>query len=559
MARVLTPRIGLPLGGALLLAGCSVLYGSPPAEQCSSDADCERQPALRGLICDQQYGICVSKAESAAPAPGGCESSELCTERNEGAPSLCRVPGTPCIPLTTDDCSLVRGRWEAPNSLLIGSIGPHTLRQVSGNAVPVAWTSRAAQALDLGLSEWNELLPNGLLTSSSSLAIVHCDSGGDPARIARAVDHLTSTVRVRALIALGDVDGNASADPARESDIPVVCAGCYERAQGAFPLGVGSWRVQPPLEDQAPLVARRMRDLEQQLRSERSLPEGASIRVALVGQDSPGNEAFVGAVRGVLRFNRDLTVEGQSDTSYLQIITPNPTLQNLDALGVSQRLVDFRPDVLIAGMDSDFAAVYLSLVEKQWPAETPRPFYILSMQNRELGLLETLGRESDDLHLRVSGTAPLSSAAVAQNRDGFAGRFLNAYGERAGETQSAYDAFYATAYAFFVADRDRQYVTARFAYGIEQLTQGSRINVGPNDFLPAGSYLKEEESINLVGSSSELDWDLSSGGITTDAAVWCLSRDAGGALQVHDDAGVHWSRATGEVTGTYACPQPTPP
>jgi hypothetical protein len=465
----------------------------------------------------------------------------------------------PCIPLTTPDCSWVQGRWEAANSLFIGSIGPHTLRQSTGGTVPIDWTSRAVQALDLGLSEWNELLPDGLLNSNSPLAIVHCDSGGDPEQIARVVDHLAGSVRVRALIALGDVERDAIADRAREADVSVVCAGCYERAQGAATSGIGTWRVLPPLEDQAPLVAERTRDLEQRIRLERSLPEGAQIRVALLGQDSPGNQAFVGAVHSQLRFNGELTAAGQSGTNYLRIPTPNPNRQPIDALGISRQIVDFQPDVLIVAMDSDFSAVYLPLVEQQWPAERPRPFYILSMQNRELGLLETLGRPSDDLELRVSGTAPTTSAPVAQNRSGFADRFLTVYRKPAGETQSAYDAFYATAYAFFFADRDRDYVTARFASAIEHLTLGPSINVGPAEIWTAVPYLVEGDSIDLTGSSSELEWDLSSGGVNANAGLWCLTRDALGRFSVQDDAGVYWDRTTGRVTGTYSCPTSTNP
>jgi hypothetical protein len=465
---------------------------------------------------------------------------------------LCRARGTPCIPLQTPDCFRVHGQWQVPNALFIGTIGPHTLSS-SGNTVQLTVAPRATRAIDLGLDEWNQMLPDGLPASGGPLAVVHCDSNSDPDQIARVVDHLAGTVRVQALIALGDLERDAIVDRARQSEIPVLCTECSTRARQAPFSGVDSWFMQPPLEDQAALVAWRTSDLEQRIRSERSLPAGAAIRVALIGQDSPGNEAFVAALRGQLRFNDGLAAAGQG-TNYLPLQTPDPARENVDQLGISQQIVNFQPDVLIAAMDADFAGTYLPLVEQQWPAERPRPFYIVTAQNRDSRLLAALDSPGGDLHLRLSGTAPLISTTVARNREGFGARFMREYQEPPEETQSAYDAFYATAYAFAVENFERQFGAAWFAQGMEQLVAGPPINVGPDAIRNVGGYFVESTSIDLAGSSSELAWDTSTGGLTTDATLWCLSRDANGNLTVNYDAGVHWSRTAGLGKEPYSCP-----
>ncbi|HKO94414.1 MAG TPA: hypothetical protein VJU61_24840, partial [Polyangiaceae bacterium] len=365
MARILALGSGPALFGLLLLAqllltSCSVFYGAPPSGQCSSDADCESQPALSGLVCDLEHGVCTSSpARGPVASADGCESSDICTEKNGGS-SLCRVQGTPCVPLLTPECRWVEGDWKAPNALFIGSIGPHTVLESSGSPVPIPWASRAMRAMDLGLREWNEQVINGLPLSMSQLAIVHCDSSSDATRVASSMDHLTRTVRVRALISMTDLENEASADRAREVDLPALCAACYERPPSASSAGVESWRIQPPLEDQAPLMAQRAKDLEQGLRSQRP-SDSEAIRVALVWQDSLGNQAFVGALRAQLRLHGLL---GPAQ-SYLERRIPDPSREPVDALGVSAQLVDFQPEIVLVAMDSLFSSVYLLALEQQ--------------------------------------------------------------------------------------------------------------------------------------------------------------------------------------------------
>jgi hypothetical protein len=393
----------------------------------------------------------VARLQQGAPVADACESSEACTEQNGGEESLCRARGEPCIPLTTAECPDVAGRWQPRDSLFIGVIGSDSFTTSDGNGVSIPSTDRARKVVDLGLGEWNAALPDGVTASGSSLAVIHCNANREAAQAARALEHLAA-IGVPAVIALGDVERDAIADAARARGIPVLCALCTERARNAAGAEVEAWRMQPPLEEQAPLAADRAAQLEQQLRTDRALADDVPIRIALVGQDSPAHRAFVDNVSSRLRFNGGLTVEGQSEGNFWQRTLSDPRRRGVDALQTSSELIAFRPDIVIASMESEVASLYLTMVEGDWPVDQPRPHYVVTAQNRELDFLQALDRYAMDLPPRLSGTAPLVSTEVARNRTDVTARFVRDNREPPGETQGAYDALYVAAYALYAAD-----------------------------------------------------------------------------------------------------------
>jgi hypothetical protein len=169
------------MGNTLALA-CSLLIAPSSSHQCSTDSDCAAVPALRGRVCNVEHGICVDSRASAAAdgTDAPCQSTEICTQRNAGDPSLCRVPGSSaCLPLTSPECPSVSGTWQAASAIFLGSIGPLSL-QFPGfaEAFRDPYTARLLRAIDLGAEEWQAELPNGLGFSSRTIALVHCDSRG---------------------------------------------------------------------------------------------------------------------------------------------------------------------------------------------------------------------------------------------------------------------------------------------------------------------------------------------------------------------------------------------
>jgi hypothetical protein len=83
---------------------------------------------------------------------------------------------------------------------------------------------------------------------------------------------------------------------------------------------------------------------------------------------------------------------------------------------------------------------------------------------------------------------------------------------------------------------------------------GPAMPVGPSAIPGALAYLVEQREINLSGASSLLDWEPTSGGVSSDVGLWCLSRRSDGELLLATNALPRWSHATGQISGSYACP-----
>jgi ABC-type branched-subunit amino acid transport system substrate-binding protein len=561
----MTPGIQVGSGWRCALAAlcssaslaCSLLFNPPSARQCLVDGDCEREPALRGRTCDVEFGICVEK--SAAPPAArleldaACESTEACTRENAGAPALCRVPGTPCVPLGTPQCPLISGDWQAPNVLLLGSVGPQTQRVAQPpNIIHPAYFARLIDAMNLGVEEWQAELPRGLSFSKQPIALVHCDSAGDQRQAQQVMNQLVNVVKAPLVFALIDADLAAVTEGALASDTAVLCVGCQSRAKdSSFAQGL-LWRGQPALEQQAALMAWRVSDLEQRLRRERPLANDASVRVAQFTQDSPSIVAFAERTRSSLAFNAGKSAQ-QNGADFVEIQTPEPATAPVNQLQIAARIAAFQPDIIVVGVDSDFTTYYLQMIEDAWPEGSPRPSYILTSLNQELGLLAPIVGSNDDLRRRISGTGLYLDDDVRSNFRGFAERFRQKYGREPENTQMGYDAFYAAAYALVVADRDRGFGGSAVVRGFGSLAAGPAIGVGPDDTRTGVTYLLAERSIDLVGTATRLDWDLTSGELTDDMGLWCLTRASDGGLVLEPNAGPRWQASSGQVAGSYGC------
>lgn len=531
-----------------LLFHCSMLYAPAPARQCESDADCQQQPQLRGLSCDTQYGLCVSEQNALEP---GCESTSACTEQNEGLPALCRYPGSPCVRLATPECPLVSGDWQAGDALVLGSVGPYTLGQPDHSAPQLEYVTRLRKALDLGVEEWQREVPEGLFSSQRPLAVVHCNSNGDPSVAQLGMEHLLRDIQVPLVFALSDIEQAALVEQALRSDVTLVCVECYARAQLPPVLEAGLvWRMLPALEDQAELAAWRVSDLERKIRAERGLGDAEPIRVAVWSDSGDAFDAFVGALHEVLRFNGGQDA-AQNGSNYLEIRNADPRREIQARLSVARGVVAFVPDILVSAVNEDFTGYYLRMIEAEWPGAWPKPQYVTTSLTEELNQLAAIVGGDDDLRRRISGTGLFLEDQVQRNLVGFQTRYGSRYGSDPGRTQAAYDAWYAAALAIYSADAQGRLDGASIAAHFSRLTTGAAADVDPLALASARAYLAGHESIDLVGASTELDWDPISQRVRAEVALWCLRRDANGGLQL----GSAGPRSTPAGTlGSYDCP-----
>jgi hypothetical protein len=256
-------------------------------------------------------------------------------------------------------------------------------------------------------------------------------------------------------------------------------------------------------------------------------------------------------VRALLRFNGGRDAE-QNAGAFFELQTGDPTAEQIFQIQIAQDVVEFRPHVIVVGVDSDFTTYYLRMIEEQWPMGVPRPFYVATSMNREHGLLAPIVGENDDLRARISGTGLAPDAQVASNLMGFAARFRRVHLKEMDNTEYGYDAFYVAAYALALADSEG-IDGAAVARALGALNAGASIDVGPDAIASALAYLVERPSLDLLGVSSQLDWDPLRGDTSSDIGLWCLRR-VEGELVVHPSAGPRWAHDSGEVTGAYACP-----
>ncbi len=535
----------------LLCLHCSLVYEPAAPRQCSSDADCQGQPQLSGLSCDTQYGLCVSRQAALAD---GCESTSACIERNGGRPALCRFPGSPCVQIATADCPDVAGDWQRPDVLLLGSIGPHTMLNWDGSASAVDHVRRLVDSINLGLEEWQREVPEGLFNSGRPLAMVHCNSNGEPAVAQRAMEHLVRDIQVPAVLALTDIEAAAVVDRAVQARAALV----HVESHGPDPVvplfedGL-VWRMLPPFEEQAPMVAWRIRDLEPRIRAARGLGPEVPLRVAAWADQGPAFDLFLERLRQLAGFGGGELAPGAG--SYLELRNVDPRYDSQDPRDSVAQVIDFAPDILVVAMADHFTSYSLRLLEAQWPVSLPRPHYVATLLNQEPELLAPVVGGDDDLLARLSGVSPFVDSEQARTLEGFRARYRARYGAEPGRTQTGYDALYALGLATYSAEAGARLEGINIARHFERLQSGTVIPVDPSAVSVAKLFLSAQESIDLQGASSKLDWNPLSRRVEAELGLWCLNRGSLGELRIVDDAGPRWSPGSG-VTGSYACPAP---
>lgn len=539
----------LALGAAT--EGCSVILGSDlDAPQCTVDADCEREPALRGRVCRASF--CVAPAIVATTPPGGsCLRSEECNGDGGTGANVCR-DGT-CVALLNETCRFIAGDFLDPTAVFLGSVLPEHVRQADGSLVEYAYGRRLRLAQRLAAEQWREKRAPLVDGDVRSLVLVQCDSEGTPATTERAVSHLLDVVGAPGIVVAGD-DELASAYPQiEERQVAVVCSDCVGPAPaGAATRGLVR-RILPPLVQQAPLAAKLVEELEPRVRAERSRPPGEPIRVTMLAQATPASRAYADRVGELLVINGEPAGDTASAT-YQRIDVPIAREGSLDAVLLGDRIRAFAPDIVLVSTGTDFAASIGPAIERDFPEP---PYYVLNELALEVAPFGAWVSPNEARRRRIFGVAPAVGARNLENIAAFRTRYEATYTTEgpADECWSGADAFHALAYAVTGAIRLPSLRGADIARAFERLrVPGITIDVGETGVGLGPSVLLGESDIDLVGLWNDLDWKLPAGEIETDSAAWCLGRGPGDSLTLVRDAGVRWSRVAGSATGTLACP-----
>lgn len=535
----------------LLAAGCSLIVNTGDRVQCQTTADCAANPALQDRICDQ--GFCALRASQPGPvaeASDLCVDTDLCTQTNSGRASICKAAGvTPCTPLEIDgDCPSIVGKWKDPHAIIVGALLPLTIKLPNGKAPESPYSKRLLRAIELAAEEIDAAAPSGFFIAGQQrpIAVLQCDSRGDPAHAQKMFTHLTENAGAQAVIVGWDVDLASIAPLAMQKQTTIICSDCFTPA----PPGTTTWKILPSITSDVGLVAWRVNQLETQIKGQTP----GDIKVAVLVDGAPAQRLFAEEIAKKLVFN-GVSAAQNGATKFLAVQTEDPREKFIEYDTYDQQIADFAPDVVVVGMASDFPTYHLPRIEKKWPANKARPQYVLTQISYDAATFESAITD-DALRMRISGTHPFSSPERASNIQSFATRYqLSHNGEAPNGNFSGYEAFYAAALA--IASNGGQPVldSARISAGFGNLVSGDVYDLGPGGGLNiALETLKNGRKIDIRGLYTDLDWNLTTREVTTDMGMFCFTRQPGALLEIHDVPGVRWEAATGQVTGTYACP-----
>ena len=536
---------------ALLAAGCSLILSTADPSQCATNRDCDANPSFKGRTCSE--GFCVVPTDPVQQvnndAGDGCTSTTVCTQQNSNEASICRVVGAPCTALQNDICPFITGPWDQPNAIIVGSILPFHVTQADGSLVTLDYADRLRRAIDLADAELMTALPRGFAFPGSParpVAVLHCDSEYKPARAQLAMKHLTEVAGAQAVIVGGDTELLAVEEQAAATQTAVLCSDCV----GPFPPGNSAWRIVPPLVQQAPMAAWRVSDLETKIMAGTAPP--ASLKVAVLTEPGRGEDAFVGALTSTLRFNGKSAADNAA--AFLVETEEDPLTKAVIYKTHADAITTLAPDVIVVAMGADFPLHYLDLIETDWPAGKPRPYYVLTALLYDASPFATLLRNTPEVNARISGTRTAYDPALQNNITGFTQRYRDANNFKNPDGNfSGYDAFYAITYAMAAATSQPVYDGAHVTAGLERLRAGTVFDFGPDRLGTAIALLGALETVDVRGLWSGLDWDLTTHDLVVDAGMFCFALNGDNALVAKPDVSVRYAQATGVVTGTYTC------
>lgn len=532
-------------------AGCSLVVDTSARVQCQTTADCEANPSLQGRVC--QAGFCAIAGRDPGPvssdAGPACVSTELCTQANSGRASICKKAGvTPCVPLEIDDeCPTITGRWRDPNAILLGSLLPLTIKLPDKTHPASPYSKRLLRAIDLAAEEIDAAAPSGFFIGNTPrpIAILHCDSRGDPDHARRMFTHLVEDAGAQAVIVGWERDLASIAALAIDKKTTLVCSDCNTPA----PPGTTTWKILPSITADAALAKWRVSELEGKVKA--TVP--GDLRVTVLADGALAPRLFAEEAARTFVFN-GVSAAQNGATRFQLVQTEDPRTSFIDYDAYAQHIADFAPHVVVVAMASDFPTYHLPRIEKKWPTATPRPFYVVTQMSYDAATFENAVTD-DALRVRISGTHPFTTDQLRRNIDGYATRYQLSYKEPPDGNFSGYEAFYATALAIAANSGQPTLDAARISAGFASLVGGEPYDVGPGGGLSiALETLLRGRNLDLRGLYTELDWNLTTREIASDMGMFCFAREPGGRLTLKDVPGLRWSAASGEVTGTYSCP-----
>ncbi len=507
--------------------------------------------------CNSVLDVSQFKVKAAAGAAAGCATNRACIDAN-GPNFVCRKEDGACVALTSENCPAVYGSYEEDDTIFFGTVFP-----LSGTN---ASTGRALQnSVELGARELdilNGLPPAGGSAGRRHVALVQCDDASDNDKAVAAATHLVSDLRVPVLIGT-----NATGVTLKMATEVTIKSGTFMISPTATGRDLTTlddqglfWRTAPSSDLQIEALMQLLPHVEADLRASLGLAPGAPISVgAAVKSDGFGT----GLAKGLVESER-FAFNGSPGTSeanrpyYVSSEYGNPdnAASPLDYEGTAARLLAARPHVVFMFGTNEVINEVLPRLEDNWPADAPhRPLYLFGNSGYKADLWAAIARRDPTgtgLRRRVLG---VTYGATGRNYDVFRISYASTFADGSSpdvlSTSNAYDTFYLMAYAAYAAyAAGAPALTGRaVADAMGRLVAGAPANVGPGDSNQILSALKAQQSVDLLGASGPLDFDLATGEAPSDIQLWCVKLVGGAPDKQGTYAGPKLSADTNTLVG----------
>lgn len=549
------------IGAGLLAWGCSSLSAS--SDQCKVDSDCE--PIL-GLAPGQaicELGQCSRKGQitpgtdDAGSTVAACVSTDQCTT-DLGSPAVCLKPGVdPCIKLTSPECPEVSPNFNKGNPVFVGVLTDTTVVQ-GGVETDNAYDQTVSNGAKLALEEWDTQTGGGITSGTVRRPIVgiFCNGKLTPSTREAAYDHLSKRVGVQAVVVRSTDMANAIAARSTAEDRLLYCTDCESAATA---VGISTkglvWHQSPSALLDIPARVDWASRTERRIRAQRELASSTQLKAVFLSITDSGYSEWTAASVAALRINGKTAAE--NGDNFVRIARPS---SDTDGIKLAREIVALQPDLVIgSGYGTYWHQQVMPAIEAYWPANVPRPHYIMGTD--EVAYADrwrySVG-SNDNLRARFQGTwladEPLDYAAY----DEFDANYKARFSASSQGITNGYDAMQVLGYAIAGAVSAPTTVQDRLA-GSDIARQFQRLVPGTDDGTPRPltlvrpssiknglSLLAAGKGLDLQGCLSNLDWNPTTGLILANVETYCGVRDPETRIVHPNDTGIVYHTRTGK-------------
>jgi ABC-type branched-subunit amino acid transport system substrate-binding protein len=506
--------------------------------------------ACSALLGVDDYTIKSDSVDAGAPSKPGCSTNRECTERasmrgdsgtGQIVPSICLRPQGQCVPLVSEDCSVITGDYLDDRAVVIGSLFSTSGAQASTNLA-------RQQSATLAVEEINAA--GGIPASATSadaqpLVMVSCD---ESVNLMRAGQHLVEQLHVPAI-----VGPNTSQDTLDLSNKLTIAAGTLLMSPTAVASSIAdlldnglTWQIIPTDVQRAPLMIQTINTLETQLRAARNRDV---MKLSVIYRDDALGQGTRVSLNA-LQFNGKPLADPLNLGSNVRIDPYDFKQPNQQPIVDAN--VKFAPDIVVlAGPAESITAIMVPLEAAWQGAPESRPEYVLIDSAKVPELLSAV-TGNDGLRHRVRGTGVTPSMRSMPVNETFMVSYATRYPGAPTNISGigpAYDSTYALAYAI-ASLRGVSLTGAHIAQGLRRLSGGSTVlEVESTKVLAAFRKLAAGDAITAIGTFATLQWSDNGAIMGGTLELWCMSNANG--KPTFEQSGQMFDTLSGQSFGHY--------